>query len=169
MNVSSFEQTMLPHMNAAYNLARWLMRNDSDAEDVVQEAYLRAFRFFDSFQGGDGRGWLLAIVRNTCRTALQKSSGAPVEEFQEEFHAADEPGVEARLAQQDDIASVRWCIEKLPQEYREVIVMRELEQMSYKDMATAIAAPAGTIMSRLARARARLQECLSARVQGVRA
>jgi len=170
MNLPQFEQTMLPHMNAAYNLARWLMRNDSDAEDAVQEAYLRAFRFFDSFQGGDGRGWLLAIVRNTCRTALQKSGSRPAsDEFREELHASDEPGVEERLEKRDEIASVRWCIEHLPPEYREVIVMREIEQMSYKEMASAITAPVGTIMSRLARARARLQDCLSSRVAGVRA
>jgi RNA polymerase sigma-70 factor (ECF subfamily) len=168
-----FEQAMLPHMNAAYNLARWLMRNESDAEDAVQEAYLRAFRFFESFQGEDGRGWLLAIVRNTCRTALVKS-GTPAKnaEFQEEIHSfpgVDDVTTETQLARQDDIDSVRWCIERLPAEYREVIVLRELEQMSYKEIAGAIAAPLGTIMSRLARARARLQDCLTVRIQGVRA
>jgi RNA polymerase sigma-70 factor (ECF subfamily) len=161
---------MLPHMNAAYNLARWLMRNDSDAEDAVQEAYLRAFRFFGSFDGteGDGRNWLLAIVRNTCRTALQKSV-LKTAEFQEEFHSSPDDNSEAQLLRQDDIDSVRWCIDKLPLEYREVIVMRELEQMSYKEIASAAAAPIGTVMSRLARARVRLQDCLSVRIPGVRA
>lgn len=168
--ITRFEKMMLPHMNAAFNLARWLMRNDTDAQDVVQEAYLRAFRFFSSFQGEDGRGWLLAIVRNTCRTALQKSGAQPkTAEFQEEIHLVDEDTVEARLSRQDDIDSVRWCIEHLPAEYREVIVMRELEQMSYKDIASAIEAPLGTIMSRLSRARARLQDCLTVRIPGVRA
>ena len=167
--LARFEQVMLPHMNAAYNLARWLMRNDTEAEDVVQEAYLRAFRFFDSFQGGDGRGWLLAIVRNTCRTAQQKAGSQPRSaEFQEEIHLVAEATTEARLVRQDDIDSVRWCIEHLPPEYREVIVMRELEQMSYKEIASAISAPLGTIMSRLARARARLQDCLTVRIPGVR-
>src|SRR5579863_6172986 len=144
-SLAQFEQAMLPHMNSAYNLARWLMRNDSDAEDAVQEAYLRAFRFFESFQGDDGRGWLLAIVRNTCRTALQKSGTQPKPaEFQEETHsfaAAEDDNAEIRLARQDDIDSVRWCIDKLPGEYREVIVLRELEQMSYKEIAAAITAP----------------------------
>ena len=170
--LARFERAMLPHMNAAYNLARWLMQNDSDAEDSVQEAYLRAFRFFESFQGEDGRAWLLAIVRNTCRTALQKS-GAQLKnvEFQEEVHspaAPEDDTVERRLARQDDIDSVRWCIDRLPGEYREVIVLRELEQLSYKEIAEAISAPLGTIMSRLARARARLQDCLTARIPGVR-
>ena len=157
---------MLPHMNAAYNLARWLMHNDTDAEDAVQEAYLRALRFFDSFHGEDGRGWLLAIVRNTCRTALQKQP--KVSEFREEMHSMDEAGIEMRMLKQDEVDSVRWCIEQLPPEYREVIVMRELEQMSYKEIAAAAAAPLGTIMSRLARARARLQDCLTVRIPGVR-
>lgn len=166
MNLNKFEQVMLPHMNAAYNLARWLMHNDTDAEDAVQEAYLRALRFFDSFHGEDGRGWLLAIVRNTCRTALQKQP--KVSEFREEMHSMDEAGIEMRMLKQDEVDSVRWCIEQLPPEYREVIVMRELEQMSYKEIAAAAAAPLGTIMSRLARARARLQDCLTVRIPGVR-
>src|SRR5579863_1613369 len=126
-SLAQFEQAMLPHMNSAYNLARWLMRNDSDAEDAVQEAYLRAFRFFESFQGDDGRGWLLAIVRNTCRTALEKSGvRGKNAEFQEEIHSlatVDDITTETRLARQDDIDSVRWCIDRLPTEYREVIVL----------------------------------------------
>ena len=168
--LTRFEQLMLPHMNAAYNLARWLMRNDSNAEDVVQEAYLRAFRFFDGFQGEDGRAWLLAIVRNTCRTALQKSgTEAKNTEFQEEIHLVDEASTETHLLRQDNIDSVRWCIEHLPPDYREVVVLRELQQMSYKEIASAISVPPGTVMSRLARARARLQDCLILRIPGVRA
>jgi RNA polymerase sigma-70 factor (ECF subfamily) len=154
-------------MNAAYNLARWLMRNDADAEDAVQEAFLRAFRFFESFQGGDARGWLLAIVRNTCRSAMGKQ---PVNaEFREELHAHEDATAEGQLMRRDDIDSVRWCIEQLPAEYREVIVMRELEQMSYKEIAAAASTPIGTVMSRLARGRARLQDCLTVRIPGVRA
>ena len=168
--LAQFEKAMLPHMNAAYNLARWLMRNESDAEDAVQEAYLRAFRFFNSFQGGDGRGWLFAIVRNTCRTALQRSGSQPqTAEFQEEIHSYENAHSETQMLRQDDIESVRWCIDRLPAEYREVIVLRELEQMAYKEIAAAIEAPLGTIMSRLARARARLQDCLTMRIPGVRA
>lgn len=167
--LARFEQLMLPHMNAAYNLARWLMRNNDDAQDVVQEAYLRAFRFFDGFEGDDGRAWLLAIVRNTCRTALHKAgSQTKTDEFQEDIHMVDAPTVETQLLRQDDIDSVRWCIDQLPTEYREVIVLRELEQMSYNEIARAIAAPLGTIMSRLSRARVRLQDCLTVRIPGVR-
>ena len=167
-----FEQTVLPHLNAAHNLARWLMRNDGDAEDLVQESYLRAFRFFEGFQGGDGRAWLLAIVRNTCRTAIQQNAGRGVStEFEEEKHSAGDsiPSPEHELLRQADIASVRACIDRLSNEYREVIVFRELEQLSYKEIAVAAAVPVGTVMSRLARARAQLQQCLAMRVKGARA
>jgi RNA polymerase sigma-70 factor, ECF subfamily len=167
-----FEQTVLPHLNAAHNLARWLMRNDGDAEDLVQESYLRAFRFFEGFQGGDGRAWLLAIVRNTCRTAIQQNAGRGVSmEFEEEKHSAggSVASPEHELLRQADIASVRTCIDRLSSEYREVIVLRELEQLSYKEIAVAAAVPVGTVMSRLARARAQLQQCLAMRVKGARA
>lgn len=167
-----FEETVLPHLNAAYNLARWLMRNDHDAEDLVQESYLRALRFFDGFQGGDGRAWLLAIVRNTCRTAMQQSAGRGVPtEFDEEKHSAGHAGVDAEreLLRQSEIGSVRECIDRLPVEFREVIVLRELEQLSYKEIAGAASVPVGTVMSRLARARAQLQQCLTTRTRGARA
>ncbi len=141
------------------------MRNETDAEDMVQEAYLRALRFFESFHGDDGRAWLLAIVRNTCRTQQQRA--APATEFDEERHSSEGLSTEERLVRQTDIDSVRWCIEGLPAEYREVVVLRELEEFSYKEIAAAISAPLGTVMSRLARARARLMECLSARVRKV--
>ena len=170
--LAQFEQIVLPHLNAAYNLARWLMRNEHDAEDAVQEAYLRAFRFFDGFHGGDGRAWLLAIVRNTCRTSLQQAHvRQPVTEFDETQHSARTPSStpEERMLRQAGIDSVRSCIEELPAEYREVIVMRELEELSYKEIAEAAAVPLGTVMSRLARARARLQDCLSLRPKGARA
>jgi RNA polymerase sigma-70 factor (ECF subfamily) len=170
--LARFEQIVMPHLDAAYNLARWLMRNQHDAQDAVQDAYLRAFRFFDSFEGGDGRAWLLAIVRNACRTSFQRTGGkAAMAEFDERKHgmddAADDP--EARLLKQANIESVRSCIEELPPEYREVVVMRELEELSYKEIASAISTPLGTVMSRLSRARARLQDCLSVRMKGVRA
>ena len=170
LKLARFEEAMLPHLDAAYNLARWLMRNEHDAEDAVQEAYLRALRFFEGFHGGEGRAWLLAIVRNTCRTLLQQSgSRQPAAEFDEERHAVESgAGPEDRLLQQAEVDSVRRCIEGLPAEYREVIVMRELEQLSYKEIAGAASVPLGTVMSRLARARARLQECLAIRVRGAR-
>ncbi len=167
-DIENFERLVLPHLNAAYNLACWIMKSEQDAEDAVQEAYLRAFRFFDGFQGEDGRSWLLAIVRNTCRTSLrQGASREPVEEFDEGAYTPPDArdGPEDRLVRQCDIDGVRWCIERLPAEYREVVVLRELEELSYREIAAAIAAPVGTVMSRLARARARLQECLSARAR----
>ena len=169
--LAQFERTVMPHLDAAYNLARWLVRNEHDAEDVVQEAYLRAFRFFDGFEGDDGRAWLLAIVRNTSRTWQQRRGASEsMTEFNEEKHAtAASGGPEERLLRQADVDTVRWCIEGLPLEYREVVVLRELEELSYKEIAAAAAVPLGTVMSRLARARARLQECLSARVRRARA
>src|ERR1700738_2814976 len=113
-----FDRGMLPHLNAAFNLARWLMRNPSDAEDAVQEAYLRAFRFFDGFEGGDGRSWLLAIVRNTCRSTIERSRSYEKAEFHEETHVPEYPSAdpEERLLKQGDIDSVRWCIDSLPAE-----------------------------------------------------
>jgi RNA polymerase sigma-70 factor, ECF subfamily len=160
----------MPHLNAAYNLARWLMRNHHDAEDAVQDAYLRAFRFFDGFDGGDARAWLLAIVRNRCRTALQQSSRrAEAAEFDEKTHTMDDSssGPESSALRQAEIQSLRACIDHLPIEYREVIVLRELEQMPYKEIAVAAAVPVGTVMSRLSRARIRLPECIASRVSGV--
>jgi RNA polymerase sigma-70 factor (ECF subfamily) len=165
--LAQFERIVMPHLDAAYNLARWLMRNETDAEDMVQEAYLRALRFFESFHGEDGRAWLLAIVRNTCRTQQQRA--ASTMEFDEERHSSESISTEERLVRQTDVDSVRSCIDGLPAEYREVVVLRELEEFSYKEIAAAIAAPLGTVMSRLARARARLMECLSARVRKVTA
>ena len=163
-----FEKTMLPHLDAAYNLARWLMRNEHDAEDIVQEAYLRAFRFFDSFRGGDGRSWLLAVVRNTALTWLRREKSAPQVSFDEEMHDAgfESASVEIKLVQDARFAALRNCLDSLPTEFREVIVMREMEEMSYRDIAEAASAPIGTVMSRLSRARQRLQDCVAARTKG---
>jgi RNA polymerase sigma-70 factor (ECF subfamily) len=164
-SVSRFEDAVMPHLNAAYNLARWLVRNDQDAEDIVQEAYLRAFRFFGSFHGGDGRAWLLAIVRNTCRTWLQqKTANRAPTEFDEEKHVPEAANAETDLLKRSRVDSVRQCMEQLPAEYREALVLRELEELSYKQIAQAAAVPVGTIMSRLARARARVQDCIALRV-----
>lgn len=169
--LARFEQIVIPHLDAAYNLARWLMRNEHDAEDAVQEAYLRAFRFFDTFEGGDGRPWLLAIVRNACRTLFQRAGAREtITEFDEQKHGAGyAAGPEECLLKQVDIETVRSCIEALPPDYREVVVLREIEELSYKEIAAAVAAPVGTVMSRLSRARGRLQDCLAVRVKGVRA
>jgi RNA polymerase sigma-70 factor (ECF subfamily) len=156
-----FETHVVPHMGAAYNLARWLTRNDHDAEDVVQEAYLRAFRFWESFHGADARAWLLAIVRNTCFTWLQqnrKPSLELVEDMPDLKSALANP--EALLLANVDAEQLRRAVEELPLEFREAIVLRELEGFSYKEISSITSAPIGTVMSRLARARTRLQKAL---------
>ena len=156
-----FEQSVMPHLNAAYNLARWLTRTGPDAEDLVQEAYLRAFRAFETFQGQDARAWLLTIVRNTCFTFLKKKGGDPTIEFDETLSIADEsPDAESALLHQAALGSLNNCLESLPLEYREAIVLRELEELSYKEISGITHVPVGTVMSRLARARKRLQQCL---------
>jgi len=164
-----FEQCILPHLDAAYNLARWLTRNEHDAEDIVQEAYLRAFRFFDSFNGGDGKAWLLAVVRNTCLTWRRREQGIAKVPFDEGVHSPDETGAtaETTLVEQAQWGSVRDCLESLPQEFREVMVMRELEEMPYRDIAVVTSLPIGTVMSRLSRARRRLEDCVTGRTKGV--
>ena len=152
---------MLPHLDAAHNLARWLVSNPHDAEDVVQEACVRALTFFDGFHGEDGRAWLLAIVRNTCYDWLRKRKRAvPLEEIAPP--ADGTPGPEAQQLAAADRTLVRQSIERLPEEYREVIVLRELEGLSYKQIATVIDTPVGTVMSRLSRGRKRLEELLGA-------
>ena len=150
----------MPHLNAAHNLARWLIRNPHDAEDAVQEAYLRAFRYFDGFQGGDGRAWLMAVVRNTCMTWLgRKPAAVP---FDEHAHgAASDPQTD--LKEDPRIGSLRECVEALPREYREVIVLREMEELSYREISEAAGVPIGTVMSRLSRSRVRLLECMEAK------
>jgi RNA polymerase sigma-70 factor (ECF subfamily) len=164
--LARFEEAVLPHLDAAHNLARWLTRNDHDAEDVVQEAYLRAYQFFPSFHGADGRAWLLAIVRNTCYTWLERNRGrAPATAFDEEIHsqAAAGPDPDAPLLQQEERLLLGAALEELPAEFREVIVLRDLEGLSYKEIAGITGAPLGTVMSRLARGRERLQESLAKR------
>jgi RNA polymerase sigma-70 factor (ECF subfamily) len=163
---SLFEKAMLPHLDAAYNLARWLTRNEADAQDVVQEAYLRALRFFDSFRGGDGRAWLLAVVRNTALSSMRRDRGLTRMSFDEEIHGHSEAAtVETQLVEGAKFAELRNCLDLLPTEFREVVVMRELEEMPYRDIAAAISLPIGTIMSRLSRARRRLQDCMAGRMK----
>jgi RNA polymerase sigma-70 factor (ECF subfamily) len=155
-----FEQALLPYLGAAYNLARWLVRDDHDAADVVQEAYLRALNSFAGFHGTDGRAWLLAIVRNTCYTWLQrKRAHGPATAFDEAMHGvtADSLSPEAVVLREEDRQSVRQAVEALPVELREVVVLREFEGLSYKEIAAVANVPIGTVMSRLARARERLQ------------
>jgi RNA polymerase sigma-70 factor (ECF subfamily) len=159
----SFEQVVMPHLDAAYNLARWLVRNTHDAEDIVQEAYLRAFKFFTGFQGGDARAWVLKIVRNTSYSFLEKNRPADLaEEFDEEVHsvATDEAGAEVALLRSADSRILREALDELPVNFREVIVLRELEEMSYKQIAEVMGTPIGTVMSGLARGRAQLRERL---------
>ena len=154
----------LPHLDAAYNLARWLTRNEQDAQDVVQEAYLRAFRFFPGFRGGDARARLLKIVRNTFYTwshgnrPLQEAA-----EFDENFFPpdSDAPNPEEVALQNDSDTLVRKALEMLPSISREVLILRELEGMSYKEIADITGMPMGTVMSSLSRARGRLRQVLT--------
>lgn len=157
-----FEEIVLPHLDAAHNLARWLVRNPQDAEDVVQEAFLRAFRFFGGYQGGDVRCWLLKIVRNTGYTWLAKNRSAEMaEEFNEEVHRPDSrPNPEAAVLQTASSQMLHDALEELPLQFREAIVLRELEGLSYKEIAEVMEIPIGTVMSSLARGRARLKDTL---------
>jgi RNA polymerase sigma-70 factor (ECF subfamily) len=155
---------VLPHLGAAYNLARWLVGSQHDAEDVVQESYLRALKFFTGFRGGNGRPWLLAIVRNTCYTWLRGNRmDAVTTELDEDMPLADTHDVnpEELLMAAARSELVQRALEQLPAEFREVVILRELEGMSYKEIAEIAGVPMGTVMSRLARARVRLQKLLS--------
>jgi RNA polymerase sigma factor (sigma-70 family) len=161
--VGRFEEVVLPHLDAAYNLARWLVRNTHDAEDVVQEACLRAFKFFGGFQGGDPRAWLLKIVRNTSYSFLEKNRVVNLaEEFDEQIHVRDVPTFDAETIMVRDVESrmLHESLEELPVNFREVLVLRELEGLSYKEIAEMIGVPIGTVMSSLARGRDRLRESL---------
>ncbi len=162
--LASFERLLLPHLNAAYNLARWLTRNDQDAEDMVQEAYLRALKSFDGFLGTDGRPWLLTIVRNTCYTWLKRNKANKLDTvFEEDTHSVQDDGFnpETLLQKSSDSRLLRQALEELPLEFREVLIMRELEGLSYREIAEVAGIPLGTVMSRLARARKQLQQRLA--------
>ncbi|MBI3778268.1 MAG: sigma-70 family RNA polymerase sigma factor [Gammaproteobacteria bacterium] len=169
-----FKIMVLPHLNAAYNLARWLTRDDQDAEDVTQEACLRAFKFFDSFRGEQGRAWLLGIVRNTFYTRLQKNRGRELNTpFDEESHSLEsqDPDTpcgnpESILSRHDDLKQLNGALESLPVEFREAVVLKDLEDLSYKEIADVMAVPIGTVMSRLARGRKLLRACLANMKQG---
>jgi RNA polymerase sigma-70 factor (ECF subfamily) len=158
-----FEAVVLPHLDAAYNLARWLTRDDGNAEDVVQTACLRALRFFDGFQGGSPRSWLLTIVRNTFYSSLarqrEQDLGTP---FDEELHSVEQAAgdPEAELLRHADAELLRQGLAALPAPFREVMVLREIEGLPYKEIAAIAGIPIGTVMSRLARARRHLQAWL---------
>jgi RNA polymerase sigma-70 factor (ECF subfamily) len=168
-DVARFEQAVLPHLDAAYNLARWLTRNDADAADVVQEGFLRALRFFGDFRGGDTRAWLLTIVRNACFTWLRRNRvNALATPFDEEAHSGESDDPETLLLEGADREMLRDALETLPAEFREVVILRELEGLSYKKIAGIADIPVGTVMSRLARARKRLRLSLTGRPEGGR-
>ncbi len=154
----------MPHLDAAHNLARWLTQNDHDAEDVVQEAYLRAFRSFESFYGTNGRTWLLTIVRNTCYSWLRKTRAHERNtSFDEEVHdqETDTPDPQTMFQQREQTVLLREALEALPVEFREVLALRVFEDLSYKEIAGITGLPPGTVMSRLARARMRLKQMLA--------
>jgi RNA polymerase sigma-70 factor (ECF subfamily) len=163
----SFEEAMLPHLDAAHNLAKWLLRNEQDAQDVVQEAYLRAFRSFSGFHGTNGRAWLLTIVRNTSYTLLKKSHAVDLTtSFDEEIHATGHESVSPAtiLEQSEDAELITEAMDELPAEFREILILRHQEGLSYKEIAEIAQIPPGTVMSRLARARAKLKEYLATRI-----
>jgi RNA polymerase sigma-70 factor, ECF subfamily len=163
----SFEEALLPHLDAAHNLAKWLLRNEQDAQDVVQEAFLRAFKSFSGFHGSNGRAWLLTIVRNTSYTLLKKNRAADfTTTFDEEIHASGHESVSPAtiLEHSEDAELMRQAMDELPAEFREILTLRHQEGLSYKEIAEIAQIPPGTVMSRLARARAKLRECLAARI-----
>ena len=161
-----FEQLVLPHVDAAFNLARWLLRGRTDAEDVAQEALLRACRFFRGFHGGDARAWLLQIVRNTCYTWEKNRPMELSTEFDEEIHLRTSATPETLAIAGDDRKRLTVALEKLPPRFREVLVLRELEGCSYKEIAAITSIPIGTVMSSLSRARRQLYSALANSSQG---
>ena len=167
-----FEQVMLPHLDAAHNLARWLVRDPSIAEDVVQDAYERACKYFAAFRGGSGRAWLLQIVRNAAYSTLKAQRQRMEVSLSSGMRAADEdgvdmdipdssPGPEATLTQRQDLAALDNALNALPVAWRECLILREVEALPYKEMARVMDVPIGTVMSRLSRARQALQRGVS--------
>jgi len=158
----TFDEVVVPHLAAARRLARWLTRNEHDADDVVQEASLRAFQYFRSFTGGNGRAWFLTIVRNTCADWRGRSANGRSDPFDEEQHGSVQPALdpEARLLQTDDATLIARAMRTLPERSHRLLVLRELEGLSYQELADAMEIPIGTVMSRLSRARAALRGAL---------
>jgi RNA polymerase sigma-70 factor (ECF subfamily) len=166
-DLASFEEALLPHLDAAHNLARWLLRNEQDAQDVVQEAYLRAFKSFSGFHGSNGRDWMLMIVRNSSYTLLTMNRAVDFTiTFDEEIHVAGHESVSPAtiLEHSENAELIREAMDELPAEFREILVLRHQEGLSYKEIADIAQIPPGTVMSRLARARAKLKEYLAPRM-----
>lgn len=169
-----FERLVLPHLDAAYNLAVWLMRDDALAEEAVQESCLRAFRYFDGLRGDDARPWMLGIVRNTCYTLLQRTSEAG-QDFDEQTCGEDAvaPGSVVSFPVNPEVAALRAadrelvhaCLNALPAAFREAVVLREIHDCSYREIAAICDVPVGTVMSRLARGRRLLQQSLTGRAR----
>ena len=157
-DLAKFEALALPHLDAAYTLARYLLRDPHNAEDAVQEAFLRALKYFGSYRGGDPRAWILAIVRNECRSKSLRRQVAKSEEFDEEIHSDDSTSADALALETEAKETIREALDLLPIEFREVIVLREIQGLSYQEIADILKAPIGTIMSRLSRGRARLEK-----------
>jgi RNA polymerase sigma-70 factor (ECF subfamily) len=158
-----FERLVMQHQDAAFNFARWMLRSREDAEDVTQEALLRAYRFFSGYHGGDARAWLLQIVRNSCYTWLEKNRAADLTtEFDERAHFSTTATPEAAAVAANERERLGKALESLPARSREVLVLRELEGCSYKEIAAITSIPIGTVMSTLARARERLHRLLHA-------
>lgn len=161
--LARFEETVLPHLDAAYTLARYLLRNDHDAEDVVQDAYLRAIRHFGGYRGGNTRAWLLTIVRHTCYSWLQRhKADTRTTEFDETVHGDAQPteDPEAEMLRGALGEALNQAIDALPVEFREVVILRDVQELSYAEIAEVVGIPVGTVMSRLSRARRRLQRAL---------
>jgi RNA polymerase sigma-70 factor (ECF subfamily) len=163
--VESFDEIVLPNLDAAYRLAHWLLRNEHDAEDVVQEASLRALRYFRTFTGGSGRAWFLRIVRNTSLNWQRRRFRARTDSFDEEQHSGDRAASdpETVLLQTDDAVLIKRAMSTLSDRFREVLVLRELEDLSYRELADVMGIPIGTVMSRLSRARQALHRALESR------
>lgn len=168
-----FERMVSPHLDAAYNLARWLTRDDHNAQDVLQESCLRAYQYLDGFRGENAKSWLLTIVRNTCYSWLEKNRpDISMTAFDEQLHSLGrhvargvdgrfaEDGPETQLLLKQERDHVQRCLEDLPVEFREVVVLRELEGLSYKEIGAIASIPIGTVMSRLSRGRDLLQKML---------
>ena len=168
---ATFEEAVLPHLDAAYRLARWLLRNETDADDVVQEASLRAFRYFRTFVGGDSRAWFLTIVRNTCANWQRRRLTSLSDPFDEEDHlsARSDFDPEALLLQADDVTLVARAMRSLPDRLHQVLALREFHGLSYRELAEAIGTPIGTVMSRLSRAREALRIALDSELKPPRA
>ena len=161
-DLARFESLALPHIDAAYTLARYLLRDPHDAEDAVQDAYLRALKYFPSYRGGDPRAWILAIVRNECRSGRGRGQSARSEPFDDELHSEDSVSADALALESEAREAVREALDMLPAEFREVIILREIQGLSYEEIAEIVEVPTGTVMSRLSRGRARLEKTLKA-------